>query len=238
MMIIELMGGLGNQLQQYALYRKYLKLGTKVKLDLCWFDESVQKDMKAKRNIEIDRFSGVKYEVCTKEERDSLLGKNDLITKIRKKIRPSLNRVYDESVICDPALLGFKDRYLRGYFACEYYYADILDELRDELILPEKKELEGIVSDIREAESRSCSVHLRRGDYLEEENMKIFGNICTDEYYGSAIDTAIKKGAGKFYIFSEDRDHALGFADMIRNKYGKEALYVDENRGDDSCYDI
>ena len=54
------------------------------------------------------------------------------------------------------------------------------------------------------SEGRSCSVHLRRGDYLEEDNMKIFGNICTDAYYDAALELAVKNGTGRFFIFSED----------------------------------
>ena len=35
--IIRVMGGLGNQLQQYALYRKFLAMGKEVRLDISWF---------------------------------------------------------------------------------------------------------------------------------------------------------------------------------------------------------
>ena len=34
------MGGLGNQMQQYALYRKFLSLGKESKLDDIWFRDS------------------------------------------------------------------------------------------------------------------------------------------------------------------------------------------------------
>ena len=34
MIIIQVAGGLGNQLQQYALYRKLIRLGKEVRLDL------------------------------------------------------------------------------------------------------------------------------------------------------------------------------------------------------------
>ena len=39
MIIIQLAGGLGNQLQQYALYQKFKSLGTEAKLDLSWFKQ-------------------------------------------------------------------------------------------------------------------------------------------------------------------------------------------------------
>ncbi len=42
MIIIEVAGGLGNQLQQYALYRKFLNLGKEARLDISWFREENQ----------------------------------------------------------------------------------------------------------------------------------------------------------------------------------------------------
>ena len=37
MIIVEVMGGLGNQMQQYALYRKLESLGKDARLDVFWF---------------------------------------------------------------------------------------------------------------------------------------------------------------------------------------------------------
>ena len=56
MIIIKINGGLGNQLQQYALYDKMRYLGKDVKVDISWF----QKDMgqSAKRDLELDYFPG------------------------------------------------------------------------------------------------------------------------------------------------------------------------------------
>jgi hypothetical protein len=42
MVIIRLMGGLGNQLQQYALYEKFNTLGRDVRLDTSWFEGGQQ----------------------------------------------------------------------------------------------------------------------------------------------------------------------------------------------------
>ena len=56
MIIIQIAGGLGNQMQQYALYRKLLSLGKEVKLDISWFSEEVQKKMLAPREFELPLF--------------------------------------------------------------------------------------------------------------------------------------------------------------------------------------
>lgn len=238
MIIIKLMGGLGNQLQQYALYRKYLSLGIPAKLDLSWFDESVQKKAEFPRQIEIDRFVGVKYEVCAKEERAQLIGTDDIFGKIHRKLAPKKVKKYVENIKYDPSLLSLKDMYVEGYFACEYYYGDIIDELQKELILPTKKELNGLVNSM--AMENSVSIHLRRGDYLDDSNKDLFGNICTDAYYEAAIEyllDSIGKDI-KLYIFSDDVEYAREYGRKLASKYRVYTQIVDVNSGADSCYDI
>ena len=43
MVIVQVAGGLGNQLQQYALYRKLIRLGKEARLDLSWFQNLDEK---------------------------------------------------------------------------------------------------------------------------------------------------------------------------------------------------
>ena len=238
MIIIELMGGLGNQLQQYALYRKYISLGISAKLDLSWFDENVQTKMSAPRRIELDRFTGVKYEVCSADERTALIGPDGLKGKIYRKFNSKKIKKYIESTKYDEKLLDMKDMYLEGYFACEYYYADIMNELQKELILPTKKELNGLVNSM--AMENSVSVHLRRGDYMDDANREMFGNICTDAYYESAIEYLLDSVGKdiKLYIFSDDINYARDYGRKLASKYQVYTQIVDVNSGDDSCYDI
>ena len=48
MIIVEVMGGLGNQMQQYALYRKLESLGKDARLDVSWFlDKELQRCLQA-----------------------------------------------------------------------------------------------------------------------------------------------------------------------------------------------
>lgn len=238
MIIIKLMGGLGNQLQQYALYKKYISLGTPAKLDLSWFEESVQRKTAYPRKIELDRFAGVKYEVCSSDERSKLIGPDNIFGKIGRKLNPRKVKKYNEYTKYDSSILSLKDMYLEGYFACEYYYADILDTLRKELILPTKRELNGLVNSM--SMENSVSIHLRRGDYLDEANKELFGSVCTEAYYESAIEYVLSKmeGPSKFYIFSDDLDYAREYGAKLANKYKTYTQVVDVNTGDDSCYDI
>lgn len=233
MIIIEAAGGLGNQLQQYALYKKFLSLGKDAKLDVSWFKSVNQGKMFARRELELDRFEGLSYRVCTPEEKAALIGRDDFCGRLKRKFMPSAICCFEESQMYHPELLKYDHMYIRGYFACEKYYADILNELRREIRFPESKNPLNyeIYREIQNCES--VSLHIRRGDYLEPENQALFGNICTDAYYEQAI-LMIKKEIpnAHFYIFSDDIPY-------IKQKYSqREYTVVDINHGRESFYDI
>lgn len=58
MVIIQVAGGLGNQLQQYALYRKFLSLGKQAKLDISWFHGNAKSGITS-RKLELDYLEGI-----------------------------------------------------------------------------------------------------------------------------------------------------------------------------------
>lgn len=236
MIIIQVAGGLGNQLQQYALYRKFVRMGKEARLDLSWFDEGKENDGKTKatsRSLELAYFDRLVYEACTEEEKERLIGSDGLSGKIRRKLLPSTVHWFHESKMYHPEILKFEDMYLSGYFACEKYYGDILYDLREKIQFPPS---DNPLNREMAQEMRNCSsvsVHVRRGDYLNEENKAMFGNICTDDYYRKAMEI-IKDEVkdARFYIFSDDSSYA-------KQKYqGEEFTVVDINHGKDSFYDM
>lgn len=245
MVIVGIQGGLGNQLQQYALYRKFISMEINARVDLSWFEADNQEGMAAKRKVELDYFPGVKYEVCTKQERDRLTGGSGFIGKVKRKLASLVGvgsvKLYKESSMYDDNLLSLRNSYLEGYFANEYYYKDILDELKKELTFPvdKSKNKEKLLEHTRVMQGEnSVSIHLRRGDYLDEINQAMFGGICTDEYYESAVGFIVKNIENpKFYIFSDDMPYAGQYCQSLQ-KRGLEADVIDINHGDESFYDI
>ena len=236
MIIIQVAGGLGNQLQQYALYRKFVRMGKEARLDLSWFDEVKQNNGEAKvtsRNLELTCFDRLVYETCTREEKEKLTGSDGLSGKLRRKLLPSTIHWFHESKMYHPEILSFEDMYLSGYFACEKYYSDILYDLREKIQFPPSDNPLNpeLAQEMREC--ASVSVHVRRGDYLNEENRAMFGNICTDAYYRKAMEL-IKEEVpdAHFYLFSDDISY-------VEQKYqGEEFTVVDINHGKDSFYDM
>ncbi len=234
MMIVQVAGGLGNQMQQYALYQKLLSLGKEAKLDISWFtQEARQENVYAKRQLELAYFDGLPYEACTEEEKKALIGDGSFFSKVKGKLFPGTKKLFQESDMYHPEIFAFQDKYLCGYFACEKYYADILEDLREKIKFPvsDNPENAGLAKQMQKEES--VSIHIRRGDYLDPENAAMFGGICTEEYYAGAIREIKRQYPNAhFYIFSDDAAYA-------RAKYGgEEYTVVDVNHGKDSFFDI
>ncbi len=238
MIIVRVMGGLGNQLQQYALYRKYQSMGTQARLDLAWFSQKVQNSMAAPRRFALSDFVDLPLEEADREEVRALLGRTyeeeaGIGEKLKRRFLPGRMAVFEESEIFHEEILSWDNRYLVGYWACEAYYADILASLREEICFPESGDERNRETMKEMAEQTAVSIHIRRGDYLNAENAAVFGGICTEAYYDASIRYIRERCPGAvFYVFSDDAAYA-------RTHYrGAEYRIVDWNLGADSFYDM
>lgn len=234
MVIIQVAGGLGNQLQQYALYQKFISLGKEARLDISWFTDSrKQEKVLASRALELDELEGVEYRACTGKEKTALLGSDSLPGKLRRKLFPFTVHHFQEKQLYHPELLSLDHCYISGYFACEKYYVDLLPELRKKIRFPKSTNPQNAEMEKKIKGCEAVSVHLRRGDYLDPENAAIFGNICTEAYYRKAMELVKEKRPDcHFFLFSDDPAYAA-------EKYtGSEYTVVDINHGRDSYYDI
>ena len=254
MVIIRIVGGLGNQMQQYALSRKLISLGREVCLDISTYSDADYRG--TVRSLEIDRFPGVRYDTATEEQIAAIRGDSSLIGRIRNRILPECSGYVHEKGMYMPEIFKRDNIYLDGYWSAEKYYADIMPELRDIYDFAEMlgrdpvdgsdTEMAGTGpvgdahSGLREMACRitgteySCSVHIRRGDYLTAENSAFFGGIATDRYYEAAFSYVKERHPETlFYIFSDDPGY-------VKEKYGDDpsCVVVDVNHGDDNMYDI
>lgn len=243
MVVIKLMGGLGNQLQQYALYQKFISLGKDAYLDTAWFNDANQENMLAPRQLELNLFKNADYNVASTEQISGVLGKETTINKICKKMHLIKNKHIYESQMYDASLFEKDNIYLEGHWAAEKYYAGILPVIREKLNFDKDDISEDNKRIAQEILSKShlmgdsqytCSVHIRRGDYLDPENIAMFGGIATEKYYDSAFSYIREKYPDtEFYIFTDDKEY-------VKDRYGMDnkCHLVDINHGLDSRYDI
>lgn len=201
MIIIEMCGGLGNQMFQYALYTKLKMSGKEVKLDLSYFQEK-----NALRKFELDIFR-IDYEIASDRE-ICKYKKNGILNRLFGLKTNKKEYIENLDTGFQPIVLSFDDKYLQGYWQCEKYFKDIRNVLLDKFTFPfndDNSRCKEILMQIQHTES--VSLHVRRGDYLSEQNIKIYGNICTLSYYRNAI-TYIKQKIKNpvFFLFTNDAD--------------------------------
>ena len=112
MIIIQLAGGLGNQMFQYALYLQLKSLGKDVKIDdRTGFEHDMQ------RSPALAPF-GITYETATAGEVERML---DASPRVRDKIRRKLcgrnkKSYFEADKRYKPEILSWDDIYLEGYW--------------------------------------------------------------------------------------------------------------------------
>ncbi len=231
MVIIQMKGGLGNQLFQYALYRQLRSLGRNVKMDdTTGFRDDLQRDPALLA-------LGLQYERASDAEiiriTDSYM---DLASRIRRKLTGRKTSRYDEKDgNFDPYVLETENAYLVGYWQSEKYFPDpeVRRQLKDEILSAlgrcAKEE-----SPQDSPSAPSVSLHIRRGDYLAPGTVETFGGICTDAYYEKAVRAVLKEYPGaRFIVFSNDDCYAREFAERGNEAFGNGRFIPAESFGAD-----
>jgi hypothetical protein len=201
MIIVKLIGGLGNQFFQYAAGRRLaLKNNTILKLDLTNYENVDPKY----RHYGLSPFN-INENIATREEIDSL--KKNGLAKIFEKFKPDHKQTeikyhgYD----FDTNILNLGDNIiLNGYWQSEKYFKDIKDVLHKELVL---KNGFGEVADSyskKIVNTNSVSLHIRRGDYLSNKFSGIYPVLPLD-YYRQALNIIKDKLKNpQIFIFTDD----------------------------------
>jgi hypothetical protein len=117
----------------------------------------------------------------------------------------------------DPRLLAAPDEtYLVGYWQSERYFADVADQIRAELSLPDPPSGQNrTVAEAIQA-GPSASVHVRRGDYVGSSTHP----VCSRDYYQAAMAELRERLTDpQFFLFSDDpkwcRDHLASRNDVV-----------------------
>lgn len=195
MIIVNLVGGLGNQMFQYASARALAEHNkTNVVVDLSWFTQDFDKDT-TPRHYELSCFSldkvTAKYFGTTREKIQRRLA--------RKYKEPHFH--YDENFVKLP-----KNTVMSGYFQSEKYFRGIREVLLQDFSWVE--EAEGKNKELFERikqDSASVSVHVRRGDYVSNKNAAKFHGLTGVEYYKAAVKQVSKHvKKPNLYVFSDD----------------------------------
>ncbi len=233
MIIVKLIGGLGNQMFQYATGRRLAhELGVDLKLDISGFNASQSRryDLSV-FNIQEDFISG--QELVTLVPAKSGKFRRLMNCFIRDSILVEKGRVEELALCFNPKVLTLSDgSYLDGYWQCEKYFIDIKEILKVEFQM--KTAQDGKNKELAEmiASTDSVSIHVRRGDYLSAAHQT--HGLCDLNYYKSAVQLLLKTIARpSFFIFSDDiawcREHL---------NLQHPTVFVDHNAPDNAFEDL
>ena len=214
MIIIKLQGGLGNQMFQYAIGKKLSLLNkTKLKLDLSFLLDRTPRSNFTYRDYNLNIFN-LTIESATPKEIKPFV--NYLGSKIKRKIYTHLflgkNNKYinEKQLTCDPDIFKLTGNiYLDGYWQTEKYFNDIKNILYNDFTIkiPQDEKNQEIAKIIKN--SNSVSIHIRRGDYIENKQTYNIHGICDLDYYYNCINLLLKQLKNPyFFIFSDDHQWA------------------------------
>lgn len=227
MQIVKVLGGLGNQMFQYAFY-KSLNNEEQNFLDILNFES-----YKLHNGFELEKvfkLKGISYANLKDIEKLSDC-KSNFLSRVRKKITGrKKTHIIEQYLHFNEKYLKMKNVYFEGYWQSEKYFINIKEKIIKEFNFPEITEQKNI-SILEKIEQRnSISIHIRRGDYL---NNTLYSNICNTRYYKKAINYIESKIDNPiFFIFSNDINWCK------ENFYFEEAYFVDWNIGKSSFRDM
>lgn len=208
MVIVRLMGGLGNQMFQYAAARRLaLVHGLPLKLDISWYARWPDR-VYALHPLNIAEAFATPdelREITGSEKR----GIGALVFRLRRrfKIRYEWTWIHERGLSpVDRRVFEPRARvYLDGYWQSEQYFSDVGDTIRREFT--SKAPLDASNREIAQqiAATDSVSVHVRRGDYVADPRASLVRSVCTPDYYRRCVARIAERLANPhLFLFSDD----------------------------------
>lgn len=235
MRIVKILGGLGNQMFQYALALSLSKYypDEVIKIDLSAFNHyplhngfelnTIFKNILESSSI----LECMKYGYALPDYR---------LWQIGSRIFPLRSTMLRETTIApfNKEVFNAKKHYFDGYWQSEKYFENIREDILRCYSFPSFEDENNLK--LREDISRECtvSVHIRRGDYLK---IPLYKGICTKGYYCNAIDKIISlTKVDRFIVFSNDIEWVK--ENLLDDFQGIDVCFVDWNKGSNSFRDM
>ena len=236
MKIVKVIGGLGNQMFQFALYKALQKQFPEeaILLDLHCFN-----GYHKHRGFEIPKIFDVTYAEANWKEvaKVAYPYPNYQSWRFGSRILPCRKTMLMEGAdyAFEPTVLTCEgNTYYDGYWQHEDYFIRIRESILKAFTFPIFEDRRNQETASLITEKNSCAIHIRRGDYVTD---KLFRGICDLDYYERAIkfmkETAIPD---VFCIFSDDVAWCREHIEVLTGQ--TETIYVDWNRGEKSFQDI
>lgn len=237
MKIVNILGGLGNQMFQYAFAVALRELSPDKDVRI---DPSGFKGYPLHNGYELNRIFNVTIPEASLGEQMKVYYplRNYRMWQIGNRILPRRKSTIKEvaDMRFTPTLLtDSRSAYYLGYWQTDKYFRDIRSLILRAYTFPAFERDSKNEQLFREIQSKNViGVHVRRGDYVNIGNTQ---GICTLEYYRKALCLMSERTKPEmFLIFSDDiewcRNEISGFLGNIPT------VYVDWNKGKNSFRDM
>jgi len=211
MLIVKIIGGLGNQMFQYAYAKALQEKGYKVKLDI-----SAYETYKLHGGYQLNKYN-IDMEIAKSKEIEKLAKKNifEKIMRKKKKLKEK-NHLFDINL-----LQPDDEKYIVGYFQSEQYFIDIRKKILEDFVI--KQKLSNYSSKVK-GQILGCqnalSIHIRRGDYITNKNANQRHGTCSLNYYQEAYKRVSEMyGIMDCFVFSDDISWAKENLDFANTEY-------------------
>jgi hypothetical protein len=232
--IVVIFNGLGNQMSQYAFYlsKKSINPATYY-IDFCTDHNGA----------ELNKVFNIPYKQTSFQKRLFIIFRILVVKKIKifKPLQALLNS-FNYNIIEENFNYIFNRNYLSpaknitfyfGGWPSEKYFLNVRDEILKEFTFTKPTDVENTLHVAGITNSNSVAIHVRRGDYLNANNLELFGKVCTKAYYEKAIATIKAKVENPhFFVFSNDIDWVEANLKM------ENCTYVTCNSGTKSWIDM
>lgn len=237
MIITQLIGGLGNQMFQYAVGRNLsLRNNTTLNLDVSGFA-----NYRLHQGFELQRVFGDRFEIASPMNIRKVLGFQSSAIVRRIMSHGLFASLRGDNFITEPYFRYWsgindltKDCYLSGYWQSEKYFDDIASKIRADFTfqLPLENQNSEIVKQINQV--NAVSLHIRRGDYANNPKTTAIHGLCSLDYYLYSIKHMAEQIVHPyFFVFSDD-------IVWVRNnlKINFPHQYISHNQGQESYNDM
>jgi hypothetical protein len=235
--ISSVIGGLGNQMFQYAVGRALaFERGGALRLDVRDFA-----GYDLHYGFELLRVFNCHAEIANREDLTSVLGWQSLPVVKRILLRPTMSWLRTHKFALEPHFHYWQgiaevplNCYLQGYWQSEKYFAKIASTIRSDFTFKSEMSEKNLELSKKIEHLNSISLHVRRGDYVSDAKTNTVYASCMPEYYQNAVQYISRHVTEPyFFVFSDDMAWAK---EHLKLQYPCE--YVDINSGLESYNDM
>jgi Glycosyl transferase family 11 len=201
LVIVKLIGGLGNQMFQYATGRALAeRLGVKLLLDVEAFKNYTKRSYKL-HHFDLPAAIALPCQVHRATRPNKLAALVDNILGRRCIVYPEKAFTFDAKVLSLSS-----DVYLDGYWQSEKYFITSSNTIRREFALAKLGTSKDALWLDQIRGHLSVSLHVRRGDYISDANTSAVHGTCAPDYYARASYALAAQLGGDphFFVFSDE----------------------------------